>query len=65
MKIEFTIGHSELSDKIFVSMMEGLREDLLLNIEMAIMEEDILDCQEVLKATDVILAYYGVQDGRP
>ena len=64
MKIEISVATSELIDVMGVAWLKEMRENQVVNIEMAIMEEDVADSQQLISAINVVLRHLGAEDDR-
>lgn len=63
MKIEISVATSELIDTLGIAWLKEIRENQVVNIEMAIMEEDVADSQKLISAINVVLRHLeGVSD---
>lgn len=59
MKIEINVATTELIDVMGMAWLKEMRENQVVNIEMAIMEEDVADSQQLISAINVVLRHLG------
>lgn len=64
MKIEISVATNELIDVMGIAWLKEMRENQVVNIEMAIMEEDVADSQRLISAINVVLKHLGADDDR-
>ena len=64
MKIEIKVATNELIDVMGVAWLKEMRENQVVNIEMAIMEEDVADSERLIRAIDEVLRHLGADDDR-
>ena len=62
MKISINLNTNEIIDVMGIAWLKGIREDNVINKEMAIVEEDAESSQQLIDAIDEILEYFGAMN---
>ena len=59
MKISININTNDVIDVMGIAWLKSIREDNVINKEMAIMQEDADSSQKLIDAIDEVLDYFG------
>ena len=59
MKISINLNTTDVIDVMGIAWLKSIREDNVINKEMAIMQEDADSSQKLIDAIDEVLDYFG------
>ena len=62
MKISINLNTTDVIDVMGIAWLKSIREDNVINKEMAIMQEDADSSQKLIDAIDEVLDYFGAMN---
>jgi hypothetical protein len=62
MKITINLNTTDVIDVMGIAWLKSIREDNVINKDMAWMQGDAEDCQKLVDAIDEVLKYFGAMN---
>jgi hypothetical protein len=62
MKISINLNTTDVIDVMGIAWLKSIREDNVVHKDMALMEEDAVECQKLVDAIDEVLKYFGAMN---
>ena len=62
MKISINLNTTDVIDVMGIAWLKSIREDNVINKDMAIMQEDAESSQKLIDAIDEVLDYFGAMN---